>query len=66
MTVPVGPDGRDVPHNDRCASCRGDCTKMQATETYGLPPKPIYTCVDRQLCKTIMMMEHSIANIRSA
>jgi hypothetical protein len=64
--IPIGPDGGNLPHNDRCASCRSSCTTLHVAQTYGLPPKPVYACVDRELCKQIMIFESMIANIRSA
>lgn len=63
--VPEGLDGRDRTP-ERCVNCRGDCTKLYVCQTYGLPAKNIYTCKDRRLCAEIMIMEHSIANVRSA
>jgi hypothetical protein len=66
VTVPISPDGKGLPNSDRCASCKSACTKIHQVDTYGLPPKPIYICVDRELCRTIMIMDHMITNVRSA
>ena len=66
MTVPVSPDGKDVPHNEQCASCKSYCTRLVQSGTYGLPPKPIYTCTHRSLCRDMMIFEHMIAQVRSA
>lgn len=66
MSVPSGPDGRGLPHTDRCASCKSACTRLVQSQTYGLPPKPVYICTHRELCKQMMIMEHMLRNVRSA
>jgi hypothetical protein len=62
MSTPDGPDHPD----QQCASCYSRCTTVHVTQTYGLPPKPIYTCVDREMCRTIMALEHLAQQTRSA
>jgi hypothetical protein len=63
--VPVGPDG-PAHQNESCVSCKGTATKLKQVDTYGLPPRPVFACVDRELCKTTMIMDNMIAQIRSA
>lgn len=65
LPVPIGPDGRGLPH-EKCQNCYSECTTLTITDTYGLPPKAVWVCWDRELCKTILVMEHSIKNVRSA
>lgn len=59
------PDGPSHP-NERCVSCHGSATTLVVSQTYGLPPKPIYACYDRELCKMMMILDNMIAQVRSA
>lgn len=65
MMTPISPEGPGHP-NEHCASCHGTATKLTVVQTYGLPPRSLFGCIDRELCKTIMIMDNMIANVRSS
>jgi hypothetical protein len=63
--IPHGPDGPAHP-NRICVCCKGSATKIMedlSTTTYD---NPSYICVDRELCRSVMIYEHMLTNTKGA